>query len=69
VCNKNVSEIWGKRLYDGGILQAQSCILHEMAVRTIVEAELLMLVVSEKPETKQIFFKIVPYTSFPYSFR
>lgn len=31
-------------------------ILHEMAVCTIVEAELLLLVVSEKLETKQIFF-------------
>jgi len=44
-------------------------ILHEMAVCTIVDAELLMLVVSEKLETKQIFFKIVHYTLFLYSFR
>jgi len=63
VCNKNVLEILGRRLCDGGILQAQSCvtvsghIVHEMAVCAIVEAGLLMLVVSEKLETKQIFSK------------
>jgi L-lactate utilization protein LutC len=48
---------------DGGILQAQSYItvsgyiVLEMAVCTNVEAELLMLVVSGKLETMQIFSK------------
>ena len=48
---------------DGCTLHAQSYItvsgyiLCVTAVYTIVKAELLMLVVSEKPETKQVFSK------------
>lgn len=62
VCNTNVSKVWG-RLCDFGIHQAQSYItvsgyiICEMAVSTIVEAELSVLVVSEKPESKRIFFE------------